>query len=185
MTLNTGAQWAKQTLLPSRTGTNHFTGTRTHQQLKHRQSLQVNQALVMVQAVPGLIPPILSRYQPDRSRTRAKPTPQQLALLMATCCLDTIVGKRSAQQVAHLFEPSVVTAIETWAARMRRRNLLQPFVRGQIIRVRAQLVSPSAMECNAVLQDSVRSHAFALRIERVKGRWRVTDLHLPHFTQFR
>lgn len=185
MTLNTSAQWAKQGLLPARTGSGHFTGTRVHQQPKHRQSLQVKQALLMVHAVPGLIPPILGRYQPDRSRARSKPSPQQLALLMATYCLDTIVGRRPHQQVVHLFDPAVIAAIETWSARMQRRNLLQPFTQGQITRVRTQLVSPTAMECAAVIRDSTRSHAFALRIERIKGRWQITDLHLPHYTQFR
>lgn len=185
MNLTSQTRWINQSLLPDTSRSGMFSGNRTHPPGHYRRTLQVNQALVMVQAVPGIIPPMFERFQPNSSRMHSKPSPQQLALLMANCCLDALTGRQESRHVAHLFDSTVFSTIETWVSRMRRRNLIRHLTQTQVTTVRAQLVSPIAMECTAIVRDNKRAHALALRVERIKGRWRVTDLHLPHIANFR
>lgn len=101
------------------------------------------------------------------------PTP--LACTVARIALEVALGGTGIDQLTRWVTPTVRTAL------LRQHSLAQRAsyrARGPvgIARVRLCRVSPSAVEAAVVAKEGEVTHALAMRLEAVAGRWLVTVL---------
>lgn len=109
------------------------------------------------------------------SRPPAGPDPARLAAVLTRAWLEVRAGRRALAQLAPVVTPAVLDRL---AAQLDRKHH-----GGVVPRVRRVTVShpnPDACEaCVTVEDDQGRTTAFALRLERHKGAWRVVELAAP------
>ncbi|PTT61299.1 hypothetical protein DBR22_19210 [Arthrobacter sp. HMWF013] len=96
--------------------------------------------------------------------------------------MEVLAGIRPVHQLARRLDPRCLAALQHRAALIRREQsrtaspLLARLHRNSIVRsVRACEVAPGIYEASAVVVDDIRARAVAVRLERSKQVWRVTE----------
>ena len=120
-------------------------------------------------AVPSVASPTPSR----RRDTLGDPTP--LACTVARIALEVALGGGGVDQLTRWVTPTVRTALLRQHSLAHRASYR---LRGTIgvARVRLCRVSASAVEAAVVATEGDVTHAIAMRLETVAGRWLVTVL---------
>ncbi|WP_426225454.1 Rv3235 family protein [Pseudarthrobacter sp. DSP2-3-2b1] len=107
-----------------------------------------------------------------------------LAITRSTvqAAMEVLAGIRPVHQLARRLDPRCLAALQHRAALIRREQsrtaspLLARLHKNSIVRsVRACEVAPGIYEASAVVVDDVRARAVAVRLERSKQVWRVTE----------
>ncbi len=107
-----------------------------------------------------------------------------LALTRGTvqAAMEVLAGIRPIHQLARRLDPRCLSVLQHRAALIRREQArsaspsLARLHKNSIVRsVRACQVSPNIYEASAVVVDDVRTRAVAVRLERSKQVWRVTE----------
>jgi hypothetical protein len=126
------------------------------------------------QAVPSRPPASLTRPVTDRA---PGPDLDRFLLLLVRTWLEVRAGHRPLAQLTPLLAPAVTRRLQ---AELRRRVPATPAAPGRVRRVRTTAPSARAREaCVTVETADGRTTAVALRIERHRGAWRVTELMAP------
>jgi hypothetical protein len=103
------------------------------------------------------------------------PDPDRLAALLVRTWLEIRAGRRPLEQLSPLVAPAVRRRL---AAMVSRRP--GPMPTGRVHKVRSTRPSPGACEaCVTVVDETGRTTAIAVRLERHLGAWRVTELMAP------
>ena len=93
-------------------------------------------------------------------------------------CVEVVLGRRPAAQLARWVTPQVLDSLQERAAMVRRAGVLAHARRPAARRVRVCPVDPHAAEACLVVDDGVRVRAVALRLEAHRGAWRVATLQI-------
>lgn len=108
-----------------------------------------------------------------------------LAITRSTvqAAMEVLAGIRPVHQLARRLDPSCLSTLQHRASLIRREQIrsaspsLAKLHRNSIVRsVRTCEVAPGVYEASAVVVDDVRARAVAVRLERSKQVWRVTEL---------
>ncbi|BDZ60247.1 hypothetical protein Lsed01_02162 [Demequina sediminis] len=111
---------------------------------------------------------------------RARPSlgdPTPLACTVALTAIEVVHGGGGLDTLLRWITPEVRASLArqySLARRAGRRGGVEP----QILRARACRVSRGAAEVGAVAQIGTRSHAIAMRLEDLAGRWVITVLDI-------
>ncbi len=96
---------------------------------------------------------------------------------LAGACVEVIIGRRPAAQLARWLAPGVLDALRARAA--VTRGAVPPLTRAAAVRgVRVCAVHEHLVEGTAVVDDGRRVRAIALRLETHRGAWRATALEV-------
>ena len=115
----------------------------------------------------------------------ADETSEILAITRSTvqAAMEVLAGIRPVHQLARRLDPRCLAVLQHRAALIRREQLrsaspsLARLHKNSMVRsVRACEVAPGIYEASAVVVDDVRARAVAVRLERSKQVWRVTEL---------
>lgn len=107
-----------------------------------------------------------------------------LAITRSTvqAAMEVLAGVRPIHQLARRLDPRCLAVLQHRASLIRREQArsaspsLARLHRNSIVRsVRACEVAPGVYEASAVVVDDVRARAVAVRLERSKQVWRVTE----------
>ena len=107
-----------------------------------------------------------------------------LAITRSTvqAAMEVLAGTRPIHQLARRLDPRCLAVLQHRSALIRREQArsaspsLARLHRNSIVRsVRACEVAPGIYEASAVVVDDVRARAVAVRLERSKQVWRVTE----------
>ncbi len=107
-----------------------------------------------------------------------------LAITRSTvqAAMEVLAGVRPIHQLARRLDPRCLAVLQHRSALIRREQArsaspaLARLHRNSIVRsVRACEVAPGIYEASAVVVDDVRARAVAVRLERSKQVWRVTE----------
>lgn len=135
----------------------------------------------------------LARPVPEPSAEPEVPLElEALARKVARGSLEVLGGTRPLQQMARLLDgrsyerlqlrSNLVRSIEGARAESRRASVAAQSLRlhrNVLIRaVRICAITPSIFEASVVAAEQKRARAIALRIERWRGQWRVTELEI-------
>jgi hypothetical protein len=97
--------------------------------------------------------------------------------------MEVLAGIRPVHQLARRLDPRCLAALQHRASLIRRELArsaspsLARLHRNSVVRsVRACEVAPGIYEASAVVVDDIRARAVAVRLERSKQVWRVTEL---------
>jgi hypothetical protein len=97
--------------------------------------------------------------------------------------MEVLAGIRPVHQLARRLDPRCLAVLQHRASLIRRERArsaspaLARLHRNSVVRsVRACEVAPGIYEASAVVVDDVRARAVAVRLERSKQVWRVTEL---------
>lgn len=97
--------------------------------------------------------------------------------------MEVLAGIRPVHQLARRLDPRCLAALQHRASLIRRELArsaspsLARLHKNSVVRsVRACEVAPGIYEASAVVVDDVRARAVAVRLERSKQVWRVTEL---------
>ncbi|WP_267275647.1 Rv3235 family protein [Arthrobacter sp. CDRTa11] len=97
--------------------------------------------------------------------------------------MEVLAGIRPVQQLARRLDPRCLAALQHRASLIRRELARSPspalarLHQNSLVRsVRVCEVAPGIYEASAVVVDDVRARAVAVRLERSKQVWRVTEL---------
>lgn len=104
-----------------------------------------------------------------------RPDPQRLAALLTRTWLEVRSGRRPLAQLAPLLTPALHRRLASQIPR-------PPLAGGGMVRVRRTVVSQpaeGACEASVVVEQGGRVTAFAVRLERYHGAWRVVELTAP------
>lgn len=93
-------------------------------------------------------------------------------------CVEVVLGRRPAGQLARWLAPGVLHAVQERAVLARRAGLPTPPRRPQARRVRVCVLDAHTAEACLVVDDGARVRAVALRLEAHRGSWRVTTLEI-------
>lgn len=104
--------------------------------------------------------------------------PGRFAHGVGLACVEVVLGRRPAGQLARWLAPGVLHAVQERAALTRRAGVPAPPRRPQARRVRVCPLDPSTAEACLVVDDGARVRAVALRLEAHRGAWRVTTLEI-------
>ncbi|WP_255771020.1 Rv3235 family protein [Pseudarthrobacter sulfonivorans] len=122
---------------------------------------------------------------PGRQLKAADHEAEVLAIARSTvqAAMEVLAGIRPIHQLARRLDPRCLTALQHRAALIRRElarstsPTLARLHKNSVVRsVRACEVAPGIYEASAVVVDDVRARAVAVRLERSKQVWRVTEL---------
>ncbi|MBW3659985.1 MAG: hypothetical protein KY457_15200 [Actinobacteria bacterium] len=132
---------------------------------------------------PAQLDPTRARHVIER-RPAAEPDPERLCAAVARAVLEVEVGRRPLHQLEPVLSPAVVARLAVRDDRARRmaRVLGQPIVGpGSIVVVKVLSQRPTGDACEAVVlvRHGRRVVAVAMRAERYRGRWRITELARP------
>ena len=114
----------------------------------------------------------------------ADETSEILAITRSTvqAAMEVLAGIRPIHQLARRLDPRCLAVLQHRSALIRREQArsaspaLARLHRNSIVRsVRACEVAPGIYEASAVVVDDVRARAVAVRLERSKQVWRVTE----------
>lgn len=114
----------------------------------------------------------------------ADETSEILAITRSTvqAAMEVLAGIRPIHQLARRLDPRCLALLQHRAGLIRREQArssspaLARLHRNSVVRsVRACEVSPGIYEASAVVIDDVRARAVAVRLERGKQVWRVTE----------
>ncbi|MET3143609.1 UNVERIFIED_ORG: hypothetical protein ABIB19_000018 [Arthrobacter sp. UYEF10] len=114
----------------------------------------------------------------------ADETSEILAITRSTvqAAMEVLAGIRPIHQLARRLDPRCLAVLQHRSALIRREQgrsaspSLARLHRNSIVRsVRACEVAPGIYEASAVVVDDVRARAVAVRLERSKQVWRVTE----------
>lgn len=130
------------------------------------------------------------QLDPDRARHRiarrpdADPCPQRLVAAVARAVLEVEVGRRPLSQLLPVLSPAVVARLAVRDDRVRRtaRTLREPLVgpdASTVVRVLGQQPTDDAYEAVVLVRRQGRVVAVAMRAERYRGSWRITELARP------
>lgn len=92
-------------------------------------------------------------------------------------CVEVVLGRRPAGQLARWLTPGVLHAVQERAA-LTRRAAGAPAGRAHVRRVRVCPLDARTAEACLVVDDGARVRAVALRLEAHRGTWRVTTLEI-------
>jgi hypothetical protein len=97
--------------------------------------------------------------------------------------MEVLAGIRPVQQLARRLDPRCLAALQHRASLIRRELARSPspslarLHQNSLVRsVRVCEVAPGIYEASAVVVDDVRARAVAVRLERSRQVWRVTEL---------
>jgi hypothetical protein len=97
--------------------------------------------------------------------------------------MEVLAGIRPVHQLARRLDPRCLAALQHRASLIRRElarsasPLLARLHKNSVVRsVRICEVAPGIYEASAVVVDDIRARAVAVRLERSKQVWRVTEL---------
>lgn len=139
----------------------------------------------------NISPPEASRQAPIRTDAPARPlrpadeNAEVRAITRSTvqAAMEVLAGIRPAQQLARRLDPRCLAALQHRASLIRRELArssspsLAKLHKNSLVRsVRACEVAPGIYEASAVVVDDIRARAVAVRLERSKQVWRVTEL---------
>lgn len=137
-------------------------------------------------AASTLIPPARTQRPPGEPLGAAdNEISEILAMTRNTvqATMEVLAGIRPIHQLSRRLDPRCLAVLQHRAALIRREQLrsASPFLarlhKNSVVRsVRACEVAPGVYEASAVVVDEVRARAVALRLERSKQVWRVSEL---------
>jgi hypothetical protein len=131
------------------------------------------------------------RQTPDRVGPDARPLravdekTEVLAIIRSTvqASMEVLAGIRPVHQLARRLDPRCLATLQHRASLIRRElarsssPALARLHKNSVVRsVRVCEVAPGIYEASAVVVDDVRARAVAVRLERSKEVWRVTEL---------
>lgn len=97
--------------------------------------------------------------------------------------MEVLAGIRPIHQLARRLDPRCLAALQHRAALIRREQIrssspvLARLHKNSVVRsVRACEVAPGIYEASAVVVDDIRARAVAVRLERSKHVWHVTEI---------
>lgn len=132
-----------------------------------------------------------ARQAPDRAEPAARPLravdekAEVLAIIRSTvqASMEVLAGIRPVHQLARRLDPRCLATLQHRASLIRRELArssspsLARLHKNSVVRsVRLCEVAPGIYEASAVVIDDVRARAVAVRLERSKEVWRVTEL---------
>ncbi|MBT2531869.1 hypothetical protein J7E83_06975 [Arthrobacter sp. ISL-48] len=119
--------------------------------------------------------PLRVRDQDEEIRALARSTVQ--------AAMEVLAGIRPVHQLSRRLDPRCLAVLHHRASLIRRELArsaspsLAKLHKNSVVRsVRACEVAPGVYEASAVVVDDVRARAVAIRLERSKQVWRVTEL---------
>lgn len=119
-------------------------------------------------------------FPPDPSADERDVAPlESLAGLLAVVLVEVLEGHRPALQLERLVTPAVALRIRHWVrinAGRRSRDAGRPAAAPRVRSVRCQRRGHDAAEAAVVIDQGGRSRAIAVRFDRQRGEWIVTDL---------
>jgi hypothetical protein len=136
-------------------------------------------------------PSATARQTPDRAGLDASPLravdekTEVLAIIRSTvqASMEVLAGIRPVHQLARRLDPRCLATLQHRASLIRRElarsssPVLARLHKNSVVRsVRVCEVAPGIYEASAVVVDDVRARAVAVRLERGKEVWRVTEL---------
>ncbi|QGQ18914.1 energy transducer TonB [Cellulomonas sp. JZ18] len=92
-------------------------------------------------------------------------------------CVEVVLGRRPAAQLARWLTPGVLVAVQERAA-LTRRAAGPAAARARVRRVRVCQLDDRTAEACLVVDDGSRVRAVALRLEAHRAAWRVTTLEI-------
>ncbi|HJV97817.1 MAG TPA: Rv3235 family protein [Arthrobacter sp.] len=142
-------------------------------------------------AAPGSNRSVAVRQAQDRAGLAAHPLravdekAEVLAIIRSTvqASMEVLAGIRPVQQLSRRLDPRCLAALQHRASLIRRELArssspsLARLHKNSVVRsVRLCEAAPGIYEASAVVVDDVRARAVAVRLERSKEVWRVTEL---------
>lgn len=132
---------------------------------------------------PAQLDPARVRHVIER-RPGADPHPERLVAAVARAVLEVEVGRRPLSQLEPVLSPAVVARLSVRDDRVRRsaRTRGEPLIGpdpAAVVRVLGQHPTADAYEAVALVRHRGRVVAVAMRAERYRGRWRITELARP------
>lgn len=118
--------------------------------------------------------------RPVSRRPTARPDPERLALAVTRAYLEVLAGRRSLIQLRPVMAPVLHDRLMHELARARPR--LAPATAttvGEITHVISAWPGDDACEITVLVRRAARTTAVALRLDRYRATWRVTDLDAP------
>lgn len=128
--------------------------------------------------------PLLAPTPSGPTLRAADESSEILAITRSTvqAAMEVLAGIRPIHQLARRLDPRCLTALQHRASLIRREQIrssspaLARLHRNSVVRsVRACEVAPGIYEASAVVVDDVRARAVAVRLERSKQVWRITE----------
>lgn len=128
--------------------------------------------------------PLHAATPPGAPLRAADGNSEVLAITRSTvqAAMEVLAGIRPIHQLARRLDPRCLAVLQHRAALIRREQgrsaspTLARLHKNSVVRsVRACEVSPGVYEASAVVVDDVRARAVAIRLERSKQVWRVTE----------
>jgi hypothetical protein len=128
--------------------------------------------------------PVIASGAPAQPLRAADENSEVLAITRSTvqAAMEVLAGVRPIHQLARRLDPRCLAVLQHRAALIRREQArsaspaLARLHRNSVVRsVRACEVSPGIYEASAVVIDDVRARAVAVRLERGKQAWHVTE----------
>jgi len=122
--------------------------------------------------------PVLDSADEDRGPVPLA-DPSAVAGALAHACVEVLLGRRSAAQIARWVTPGVFDVLRCRAAATAR--VLGGVGSGRattVRRVRLCPIEPHQVEVSAVVDDGTRVRAVAMRLETHRGVWRATSLEI-------
>jgi hypothetical protein len=152
----------------------HPAGRPLADDLARRRARPLADRITVVRAVEVPGPP---NEQPTTGPTANDPDPRAIATIVAPAVVEVVLGSRPVSQLARWLTIGVL-------AQLRERARLTSPACDELPRltpvVRRLIVCRlhNAVEVAAAVDDSHRTRAVALRLERQRGAWRVTALEV-------
>ncbi|MBO0925329.1 hypothetical protein J1G44_12660 [Cellulomonas sp. zg-ZUI199] len=115
---------------------------------------------------------------PDDRGAAPATDPGRFAHGVGLACVEVVLARRAAAQLARWVSPTVLETLQQRAALVRRAGVLTHARRPAARRVRVCPVDDHTVEACLVVEDGVRVRAVALRLESHRGAWRVTALEI-------
>lgn len=114
--------------------------------------------------------------RPIPRRGSEPPDPTLLARAIATAFLEIEAGRRPLRQLEHLLAPALRMRLAT--SGRRPPHACGPDA-SAVLSVRADRPSADAVDAAVVVRRGRRVGALAIRLERHRGIWRITDIARP------
>ena len=143
----------------------------------------------VVQAAAPSAPPVLAervarlaaiteREEVEDRGAAPATSPGRFAHGVGLACVEVVLGRRPAAQLARWLAPEVLDGLQQRASLVRRAGVLAHARRPAARRVRVCPLDAHTAEACLVVDDGVRVRAVALRLEAHRGVWRVTTLEI-------
>ena len=132
---------------------------------------------VLTERVARLVASVTPGEEEDRGDAPAV-DPGRFAHGVGLACVEVVLGRRPAAQLARWLAPEVLDGLQQRASLVRRAGVLAHARRPAARRVRLCPLDAHTAEACLVVDDGVRVRAVALRLESHRGAWRVTTLEI-------